>query len=164
MSEIVDDYRVEAWRAFITAHAEAIGAIEREMEAAAGLPLSSYDVLVALSDMPGRRLRMHELARAVILSRSGLSRLVDRLERQGLLARERCGADRRGAYAVLTEEGQEALNRAWLVYGRSIQTHFARHLTDAEVRALIEALGRVAAAEGNPSYATSHTPSVENGG
>jgi DNA-binding MarR family transcriptional regulator len=159
---VVDEHRVEAWRALITAHAEAIGAIAAEMERSAGLPLSSYDVLVALSETPGHRLRMHELARAVILSRSGLTRLVDRLERQGLLVRDRCGTDRRGAYAVLTAAGQEALDRAWPVYGRGIQTHFAHHLTDAEVRVLIEALGRVAAAEGHPDYAVPHASAADS--
>jgi DNA-binding MarR family transcriptional regulator len=154
MSNVASNERVEAWRAFITAHAEVIGAIEREMEKEAQLLLSSYDVLVALSEVPDHRLRMHELARHVILSRSALSRLVDRLEKQGFIQRVRCGDDRRGAYAVLTDDGQQALNAAWPVYGRGIQEHFARYLSDEEVRILTDAMRRIAVAKGNPTYGT----------
>lgn len=153
MDEIASDDRVEAWRAFITAHAEIISAIERRLEREGYLPLTSYDVLVALSETPGHRLRMRDLARYVILSRSALTRLVDRLERQGLLARERSGEDRRGAYAVLTAAGQRELERTWPVYGQEIQRHFARHLSDEESSVLQRLMARIAAAEGNPWYA-----------
>ena len=142
----LDESRLAAWRAFLNAHAAVIGLIEREMAQAGQLPLSSYDVLVALSEAPEKRLRMHELADRVVLSRSGLSRLVDRLETEGLLARERCGADRRGAYAVLTREGREALREAWPVYARGIREHFASILSDPEVETLTAALNRVFAA------------------
>lgn len=134
-----------AWRAFLNAHARVIGRIEEDLGHAGRLPLSEYDVLVALSEAPGRRLRMHELADRVVLSRSGLTRLVDRLERSGLLRRERCGSDRRGAYAVLTEEGRGALEAAWPVYGRGIREYFLSYLADGELDALAEALGRVGA-------------------
>ncbi len=143
MDTRLDKARLAAWRTFLNAHAAVIDLIEREMAVAGQLPLSSYDVLVALSEAPDRRLRMHELADRVVLSRSGLTRLVDRLEGQGLLSRERCGSDRRGAYAVLTSEGREALRRAWPVYARGIQEHFAALLTDSEVAVVTEALGRV---------------------
>jgi DNA-binding MarR family transcriptional regulator len=156
MDEIANDHRVETWRAFITSHAEIVGAIERRLEQGGYLPLSSYDVLVALSQTPGRRLRMRDLARYAILSRSALTRLVDRLERQGFLARERSGEDRRGAYAVLTEAGQRELERTWPAYGREIQRHFARHLSDGEAELLRVLMSRIAAAEGNPWYA--HQP------
>ncbi len=146
MHENLNEKQLAAWRAFLNAHAAVIGLIERELAEAGRLPLSSYDVLVALSETPGKRLRMHELADRVVLSRSGLSRLVDRLETDGLLARERCGADRRGAYAVLTQQGREALREAWPVYARGIREHFASVLTDPEVDTLTAALGRVSAA------------------
>lgn len=138
---------MQAWRAFINAHATVIGQIEQELAEAKSLPLSSYDVLVALSETPDHRLRMHELASRVVLSRSGLTRLVDRLETEGLLARDRCGTDRRGAYAVLTEKGQEALRQAWPIYEKGIIQHFASLLKEGEVSALTEALGRIAASE-----------------
>lgn len=166
MDEIASEDKVEAWRAFITAHAEAVGAIERRLELEGYLPLSSYDVLVALSETPGHRLRMRDLARYVILSRSALSRLVDRLEAQGLLARERSEEDGRGAYAVLTGAGQRELERTWPAYGREIERHFARHLSDDEAAILRTLLSRVAAAEGNPWYAgtSDGAEPADNGG
>ena len=97
--------REEAWRALITAHAAAVEGIERGLLEAGLPPLSWYDVLLELSAAPGCRLRMHELARAVVLSRSGLTRLVDRLAKAGLLRREPDPEDGRGSFAVLTEEG-----------------------------------------------------------
>lgn len=152
MNEIAPDNKVEAWRALITAHAEVISAIERTLDEEGRLPLSSYDVLVALSETPGHRLRMRDLARYVILSRSALSRLVDRLEAQGFIARERSGEDRRGAYAVLTEAGQRELERTWPTYGREIQRHFAQCLSDEDAYVLQGLMTRIAQAMGNPWY------------
>lgn len=162
MSEIANDDRVETWRAFITAHAEIVSAIERQLERDGYLPLSSYDVLVALSETPGHRLRMRDLARYVILSRSALTRLVDRLEGQGFLTRERSGEDRRGAYAVLTDAGQRELERTWPAYGREIERHFARHLNDDEAEILRGLMSRIAAAEGNPWYANQPAPGEDD--
>src|SRR3954447_20892655 len=117
MADVTEPHLV-AWRTFITAHAAVIGRIERDMVAAGVIPLTWYDVLIELYEAPERRLRLHELADAVVLSRSGLSRLVDRLESAGLLRRETAATDRRGAYAVLTEAGLEAMGIAWPVYAR----------------------------------------------
>lgn len=138
--------RLAAWRAFLNAHAALIDRIEREMAAADVLPLGSYDVLVALLEAPDHRLRLHELASHIVLSRSTLTRVLDRLENEGLLIRERAATDRRGAYAVLTDRGREALRRAWPVYAHGIQTHFAVLLDDEETRVLTLALERVNAA------------------
>ena len=138
-----DELRLAAWRAFLNAHASVVAAIERELAAQRFVPLTWYDVLVALWEAPEHRLRLHELARAVVLSRSGLTRLVDRLEGAGLLRREPCADDRRGVYAVLTPEGEATLRRTWPVYARGIVAHFSRHLSDDEARTLAEALGRV---------------------
>jgi DNA-binding MarR family transcriptional regulator len=146
MSEPLDEVHLAAWRAFLNAHAAVIDRIEREMAGAGVLPLGSYDVLVALLEAPGHRLRLHELARHVVLSRSTLTRVADRLEAEGLLARERVPTDRRGAYAVLTERGRAALRRAWPIYAQGIQRHFAAHLAPGEVQVLTEALGRIDAA------------------
>jgi DNA-binding MarR family transcriptional regulator len=79
---------------------------------------------------------MNELASAIVLSRSGLTRLVDRLEVEGLLKRERSASDRRGAFAVLTEKGVEAMRKAWPVYAKGIDEHFARFLSEEEARIL----------------------------
>ena len=142
----LSEAREEAWRAFITAYAVAIEGIERGLAEEGLPPLGWYDVLLELSVAPGRRLRMRELARAVVLSRSGLTRLVDRMERAGLLRREPTPDDRRGSYAVLTEEGAGMRRRMWPVYARGIAEHFGMHLDDEEARVLGEALRRVSAA------------------
>lgn len=143
---VLDESREEAWRAFITAYGVVMERIERELAGAGLPPLGWYDVLLELWVAPERRLRMHELARAVVLSRSGLTRLVDRLERAGLLRREPDPADRRGAFAVLTEEGAAMRRTMWPVYERGISEHFGEHLSDEEARTLTRALGRVVAA------------------
>jgi DNA-binding MarR family transcriptional regulator len=146
MDDTIDELRLAAWRAFINAHASVIERIEAELAQERQLPLTSYDVLVALAESPERRLRMHELADRIVLSRSGLTRMVDRLEAEGLLRRERSGSDRRGAYAVLTEGGHMALDAARPIYARGINTFFAGKLSDAEIRTITEALVRVDAA------------------
>ncbi len=142
----LDGKREAAWRAMITAHATVVEKIERALHEAGLPPLGWYDVLLELSAAPVCRLRMHELARAVVLSRSGLTRLVDRLEKAGLLRREPDLSDRRGAFAVLTDEGKDMLRRMWPVYAAGIAEHFGRHISDEEAHALTEALSRVLAA------------------
>lgn len=142
----LEEKRLAVWRSFLTAHASLISRIEHELAAAKVLPLAWYDVLLALYEAPERRLRMHELASAIVLSRSGLTRLVDRLEAEGLLYRERSGTDRRGAYAVLADKGLEALRETWPFYAKGIAEHFACYLNDEEVRVLTRVFQRVLAA------------------
>ena len=143
MAEKIDEFHLAAWRAFLNTHAVVIELIERELADVKQLPLSSYDVLLTLLEAPNHQLRMHEIADAVVLSRSGLTRLIDRLEAQGLLVRERSSSDRRGAYAVLTAKGMAALRQAWPIYARGISQHFTSLLNDTEVRTLTEALERI---------------------
>ena len=132
-----------AWRIFLKAHATLIDRIDHDLVAAKMPPLSTYDVLIELYEAPDNRLRMHELAERVVLSRSGLTRLVDRLEAEGLLLRDRSGADRRGAYAVITEHGIAALRRTWPIYARGIAEYFAQWLTPEEAQLMEAALWRV---------------------
>jgi DNA-binding MarR family transcriptional regulator len=134
---------VAAWRALLTAHADLTERIDAALRAAGVIPLRWYDALLCLYEAPGRRLRLAELARAALLSRSGLTRLVDRLEDAGLLAREPCEDDARGAYAVLTPAGLQALRRCWRVYGPQIETLVGRRLSLAEARSLAALLGRL---------------------
>jgi DNA-binding MarR family transcriptional regulator len=141
-----DDAQLAAWRALLEAHAAVTDLLERELEQERGLPLSKFEVLLKLAEAPGGRLRMLELAQSVLLSKSGLSRLVDRMEEAELVRRERCPSDRRGAYAVLTDEGRRVLRRAAPVHLRGIQEHFASHLDEHEIRVLAGALGKVNAA------------------
>jgi DNA-binding MarR family transcriptional regulator len=143
MDKELEPSRLVAWRSFLTAHAALINQIEHELVEAGVVPLSWYDVLFALYEAPDQRLRMNELASAIVLSRSGLTRLVDRLEAEGLLARERSVSDRRGAFAVLTEKGVEAMRKAWPVYARGIDEHFASYLNDEETRILTEVFQRI---------------------
>jgi DNA-binding MarR family transcriptional regulator len=143
MNEPLDEFQLTAWRAMLNTHAVLIDQIDRELAAAKVLPLSWYDVLLALYEAPDRRLRMHEIASAIVLSRSGLTRLVDRLEAEGLLFRERSGTDRRGAFAVLTDKGLAALRQTWPVYSKGIAEHFARFISDEEVSILNDVFQRV---------------------
>jgi len=142
-----DPERLAAWRLLLEAHAAVVDRLGRELEAECGLPLTWYDVLVQLASAPEGRLRMRDLARAVLLSRSGLTRLVDRMEASGMVCREAHPSDGRGAFAVLTPAGRAVLRRAAPVHLRGIDAHFARHLSDADAAALCDALSRVVDAE-----------------
>jgi DNA-binding MarR family transcriptional regulator len=133
---------VDAFRAFMSAHALLVGAIERALSEAELPPLSWHDVLVVLEAQPEGRMRPHELADAIVLSRSGLSRLLDRMEADGLLHRVRCSGDRRGAYAVITDAGHETLALMRPVYRRTVEEHFLPQLGD-QAQSVREALDRV---------------------
>ena len=141
-----DPTSLSAWRLLLEAHATVTELLEDELVAERRLPLSRYDVLLNLAEAPDSRLRMQELSASVLLSKSGLSRLVDRMVEAGLVRRERCEDDRRGWFAVLTDQGRSALRRAAPVHLRGIEEHFTRHLEPEEVEAMTAALKRVVAA------------------
>ena len=141
--EQLSEQHLATWRTFLKAHATIIDRIDHDLVAVKLPPLSTYDVLIELYEAPEGRLRMHELAERVVLSRSGLTRLVDRLEVEGLLLRERSGTDRRGAYAVITEQGIAALRRTWPIYARGISEYFAQWLTLEEAQLLEAVLKRI---------------------
>ena len=121
------DAELAAWRGFLRTHAKLVRELDAELMAAHNLPLSSYDVLINLRSAPGRRLRMAELADRALLSRSGMTRMVDRLEREGLLQRDNCSSDARGCYAVLTEAGEALLRRARPTHLDGILQRFLAH-------------------------------------
>ena len=124
-SPAVDDEVLDTWRAFLNAHAHMTRAINRDL-AAAGLPdLGWYDLLWALYRHPERRMRVNELAREVVLSPTGMSRFVDRVENAGYVRREPDPDDRRALRVVLTDKGVKALREMWPVYARGIEEHFA---------------------------------------
>lgn len=134
-----------AWPAFITAHDALVVRIEERLRAA-GLPdLSWYVVLWVLERASDQRLRMHELADTAVIARSNLTRLVDKLEKEGLVARERVANDRRGAYARITERGREMRSQMWSVYGPAIEELFLRHLTPEENALLRDIMMRLLA-------------------
>lgn len=131
------------WEALLRTVTALVRTYEREMADEIGLPLTWYDVLIQLFEAPDQRLRMQALADAVVLSRSGLTRLVDRIEAAGMLRREHSREDRRGTFAVLTEAGLAMVERARPIHHRGIQEHFSQHLNEDEARALHEAISKV---------------------
>jgi DNA-binding MarR family transcriptional regulator len=137
---------VRAWALLLRTHAALVPVLSRDLEAAGHLPLRHYDVLLELNAAPDRKLRMQELGNRVVLSRSQASRVVDELAVTGLACREPDPSDRRGAYAVLTDAGRNALRAAAPVYLAGIAEHFTDHLTRDEVSALQQGLTRVLAA------------------
>ena len=142
----IDDDALATWRAFLTAHAHVTRRISRDL-AEAGLPdLSWYDLLWALYTRPGRRLRVNELAREVMLSPTAMSRFVDRVEAAGCVRREPDPADRRALQVVLTDEGRALLRRMWPVYAAGIERHFATFLgrSGPRVRAMLERMAESA--------------------
>jgi DNA-binding MarR family transcriptional regulator len=146
MGKSLENTKGSVWALFLTAHAVMIEQVEARL-ARAGLPaLAWYDVLWGLERAEGGRLRMHELAEKVVLSRSNLSRLVDRLEETGLVERERSAEDRRGAFAVLTEEGKVMRRKMWPVYEACIREYFGSVLSDEEAKVLAEVLRRMLSA------------------
>jgi DNA-binding MarR family transcriptional regulator len=134
---------LDVWRSFLRAHAHLTRVLETELVAAQRLSLASYDVLVQLAEAPGRRLRMTELADAVLLSRSGVTRLVDRLERGGLVARARVDSDGRGVVAVLTQQGLDRLRAATGTHLSGVGRHFVAPLEDDELIAFGQTCNRL---------------------
>ena len=139
----IDAGRMEAWRGFLETHAAVTRILGEELRASVGMPLSWYDVLVTLEESPDGRLRMAELAERVVLSQSGVTRLVDRMSAASLVRREGCPTDGRGRLAVLTPEGQRALLEAAPTHIEGVWQHFASHLSDEETVVLGRALRRI---------------------
>ena len=142
-SRQLDERELRAWRGMLRAHAALTKALDADLDAAHGLPLSSYEVLLHLNDAAERRMRMRDLASSVILSRSGLTRLADRLEREGLIRRESCPSDARGAYAVLTPAGADMLAAARTTHLAGVRSLFLQHFSDDELDVLGDAWDRV---------------------
>jgi len=128
---------------FLTAHAVLVEQIEARLAQQDLPPLAWYDVLWALERSQDQRLRMNELADQVVLSRSNLTRLVDRLEQAGLVERQRSEDDRRGAFAVLTAAGKAMRKRVWPVYQSAIRELFEEGISESEAAAMGKALRRL---------------------
>ena len=138
----ISDDHLAAWRAFLRAHSTMLRRIAQDLELAEMPPLSWYDVLAALREAPDGRLRQVELAERVLLSNSGLSRLLDRIEAGGLIERGTCAGDRRSFHVGLTDEGRAMLERMWPVYARRIAEDFLPALgqNPCEVREMLETI------------------------
>ena len=139
-----DDPRLRAWIAFLQAHAAVTRRLEAELHAERGLSLADYDALVQLAIADEQRLRMGELAERVVLSRSGVSRLVDRLEADGLVVRRACPTDARGSWAELTPAGLDRLRDAAPVHLRGVDAHFLAPIPEGDREALVRALEAIA--------------------
>lgn len=137
------DEMLAPWRSLGRTYAMVLRAVGREMERTLGLSLPWWEVLVRLARAPEGRMRMRELADSVVFSRSGITRLVDRMAAAGLVERQQCSRDRRGWYAAITEAGQSVLKRARPVHHRGIQQHFLRHLTEEDKSVLQTICGKV---------------------
>src|SRR5688500_4510316 len=123
----LNECELAAWRGFLRAHASLLRRLDAELEAAHGMPLTHYEVLLYLHNAPEKRMRMSDLAGSVLLSQSGVTRLVDRLERVGLVEREPCAADRRVLYAHLTDEGSARLAEARPTHLAGVRAGFLDH-------------------------------------
>ena len=143
-SEIVQ----RAWRGLLRAHAGLAKRLDAELEQAHRLPMSSYEVLHHLEHSTGGRMRMCDLAEQAQLSRSGLTRLADRLERDGLIERCSCKHDARGAYACLTGTGRERLEAARVTHLTVVREHFFSHFSEGELAQLADTWERIAPCTG----------------
>jgi DNA-binding MarR family transcriptional regulator len=132
-----------AWRGLLRAHSAIVKTLDGELEGAHGLALSSFEVLARVEQSDGGRMRMCELAESVLLSRSGLTRLVDRLERDRLLARGSCEQDARGAFAVITDAGRDALSAARVTYFAGVRASFAGCFSETELETLASLFERL---------------------
>lgn len=136
-------FELDAWRGLLRANAGVLKALDAELEAAHGLQVTSYEVLAQLAAAPQRRMRMCDLADSVLLSRSGMSRLVDRLVREGLIERCACSHDGRGAFACVTAAGLKLLEQARADHVAGIRGRFLGHFTEAELVQLAGFLQRL---------------------
>ncbi|MEA2549486.1 MAG: hypothetical protein QOE42_2084 [Chloroflexota bacterium] len=141
---VADEPGIGAWRSFLIAHARITRRLDEELQAAHGLSLAEYDALLQIAHAPGRRVRMNVLAERVILSRSGITRLVDRLEAAGCVERAACSTDARGQEAVLTPVGLERLRSAATTHLDGIRRYFLERLDSDELGRLEASLARVA--------------------
>jgi DNA-binding MarR family transcriptional regulator len=145
-SGIVDEPGIGAWRAFLQSHARITRRLDEELQAAHGLSLAEYDALLQIAHSPGRRVRMNVLANRVLLSRSGITRLVDRLEVAGCVERIACTTDARGQEAVLTPVGLERLRTAADTHIDGVRRYFLERFDAADLDTIERSLGRVAVA------------------
>jgi DNA-binding MarR family transcriptional regulator len=140
--------RAELWTALMQGQALVADAVSDRLEAEAGIPLAWHEVLAALADAPDGALRMQDLAGSVWISKSGLTRLCDRIEEAGYLSRASCPTDRRGTFAVITEAGRAKLREATPIFSRASEDLFLQHLSGRERDALRSAMRKVIGAAG----------------
>jgi DNA-binding MarR family transcriptional regulator len=146
--DALSEGELHAWRGLLRAYGCLAKRLDTELEQAHRLPMTSYEVLHHLQEASGGRMRMCELAEQAQLSRSGLTRLVDRLEREQLLERCSCEHDARGSYACLTEAGRMRLVEARVTHLAVVREHFFSHFSEAELDSLADMCERIAPCNG----------------
>ena len=135
--------QAELWASLMQGQALLADAVSDRLEAEAGIPLAWYEVLAVLADAPEGALRMQDLGQSMWLSKSGLTRLCDRIEEAGYLSRASCPTDRRGTFAVITEAGRAKVREARPVFARASQDLFLQHLSSRERDALQSAMRKI---------------------
>lgn len=140
---LLSDDELAAWKGMLRTHADLVALLDAELRSEHDLPLTSYEVLMILSDAPGGKLRMGDVANEILLSRSGLTRLVDRLEQQGFSGREPCPDDARGMFAVITPAGRRLVKAARATHLAGVRRHFLSRLEPRQLDSLAEVWRRV---------------------
>lgn len=143
MDTTVSETKVHAWARLVRASQTAMARIEADLKAAGLPPLEWYDVLLELERAADGRLRPSEIAERMLLARYNITRLADRLEAKGLVVRDACAEDGRGAVVAITESGREMRQRMWPVYQAAIGRHFAERLSEKDATMLTDVLGRL---------------------
>jgi DNA-binding MarR family transcriptional regulator len=133
---------LRAWRLYFESALALVDVLDAELESEAGIPLRWYDALVHLEETPDG-LRMNELAERILYSKSGFTRVIDRMEDAGLVRRVRPQNDRRSVFVLMTEQGRETMERARRLHRQGIEEHFSGHLAESDIKALIRALEKV---------------------
>lgn len=152
------DPRIATWRLFLNAHARLERLLDEDLRSEHDLTLAEYDALLQLAESPTHRLRMHEIADRVVLSRSGVTRLIDRLVRDGLVERSHCSTDARGAEAVLTSSGLNRLREAAPTHLRGISDHFLETMDADALMAVDRAMKAILAGLGPDAPCEEHRP------
>ena len=134
--------RLHCWRLYVESALALVDVLDTELEQAVGIPLRWYDALVHLEESP-EGIPMNELAESILYSKSGFTRVIDRMEEAGLVRRARPDNDRRTILIILTDNGAETLERARRHHRDGIQRHFSQHLTNADINALTGALEKI---------------------
>ncbi len=142
-SPTLDGAALEAWRSYLQSHASILRELDAELVAEHGMTTRDYEVLLYLAQAAQRRLPMSALAESTMLTRSGITRLVDGLVAGGLIERVSCPADARVSYAQLTDDGYEKLRCAGATHVASIQRMFLEHFTQDELEQLASLLSRL---------------------
>jgi DNA-binding MarR family transcriptional regulator len=146
-SEPLSTRELAAWRGFLRTHARLLRHLDRQLSDEQGLLTSSYEVLLRLVEAPRGTMRMKDIADSLLLSRSGLSRVVDELERKGFVVRQACPSDARGTEAVITRSGRSAFRKAQNSHLRSVRVEFLDKLSEKQLQQLADVWTAVGFAE-----------------